>query len=357
MLHLVAPTIVALTPISLYTSDLCLNHNPGNRGKNPDGSPNVHPEKVTRLSALLEAMRSEWKPEFGDALDIVDTREADVTNEQLERVHTEQYIALVDRLMTQTQSAPRQMPDGTVQYMRCNLDRDTVISHGTRDAAMRAAGLVCAAVDDLLAIDRRQQHEDAPARAFVMVRPPGHHASAGKGGGFCIFNNVLVGVAHAQKVHGLGKVAILDFDVHHGNGDEDLVFCDPTRLYASSHESELWPFTGATAGCDGMHGQIINAPLPPQAGPTEFRDAWAKTLLPAVKAFEPEAIFLSAGFDAHAGDPLASMTLAPQDFAWLTTEVVKLGKPVISVLEGGYNVETLPRCVKAHVEALMTDQE
>ena len=171
--------------------------------------------------------------------------------------------------------------------------------------------------------------------------------------GFCCYNNVLVGVAHAQAVHGIDRVAILDFDVHHGDGDSDISWCDATRLYASSHEAERWPYTGETWGCDGLHGQIVNCPLPPKSGSAEFRAAWSDTLLPTVRKFEPEAIFLSAGFDAHVDDPLATMTLVPEDFAWLTTEVAKLGLPIISVLEGGYNPDALEVCVKAHLKALI----
>ena len=205
--------------------------------------------------------------------------------------------------------------------------------------------------------------------------------------GFCIYNNVMVGVAHAQAMHGVGRVAILDFDVrppsssssalcsaaaallpqhcpaahqplqvHHGNGDESLSWADPSRLYASSHQSPSFPGTGRTAGRQGAHGQVWNCPLPAGSGSQEFRDAWQKTLLPAVRAFEPEAIFLSAGFDAHAEDPMASMALTDDDFAWITTEVAALGDgqlPIISVLEGGYNIVALERAVRRHVGALI----
>jgi acetoin utilization deacetylase AcuC-like enzyme len=144
--------------------------------------------------------------------------------------------------------------------------------------------------------------------------------------------------------------------VHHGNGDSDISFCDPTRLYASSHEAELWPKTGATWGCDGLHGQILNAPLPPGCGSDEFREAWQSTILPAVREFEPEAIFLSAGFDAHADDPLASMQLTDDDFSWITAQCCALGGgslPIISVLEGGYNIDALEGSVRAHLDALV----
>jgi len=329
------------TPVRLFTSELCLQHDPGTKGKLPDGTPNTHPESVLRLERLLEAMRGdEWSAEFGDKLHIEDSLEVDATEEQILRVHTPEYLKRLDYIFAQSQRRP---------YMRVNLDRDTVVSRGSQAAAARAAGLVIAAVDDMLSA--RGTDGDV-SRAFVMVRPPGHHAEAGRGGGFCIYNNVLMGVAHAQA-HGVGKVAILDFDVHHGNGDSDLSWCDATRLYASSHEAHIWPGTGATWGCDGMHGQIINCPLPPSCGPADFRKAWRDTLLPAVVEFEPEVIFLSAGFDAHADDPLASMQLDDDDFAWLTKQVAALGLPIVSVLEGGYNVDALVGSVHAHLKALV----
>lgn len=329
--------MLACSAVSLFTSEVCLGHDPGAKGKRPDGSPNLHPDQVARLSNLLEAMRGEWDSEFGGSLQIHEP-EADATAEQLLRVHTQKHLDRTRQVFDQSQRRP---------FVRVNMDRDTVVSHGTEAAAHRAAGLVVAAVDSVFAT------RDAPRRAFVMARPPGHHAEAGKAGGFCIFNNVLVGVAHAQAVHGLGHVAILDFDVHHGNGDEELSWCDPTRLYASSHEAELWPYTGATRGCDGMHGQILSCPLPPGCGSSEFRAAWESELLPAVRDFGPEAIFLSAGFDAHQADPLASMTLNEDDFAWITAKVTALGLPLVSVLEGGYNVDALVPCVRAHLKALI----
>ena len=252
MTTLLTSALLALTPVSLYTHDACLGHDPGNKGKLADGSPNVHPEQVARLERLLSAARNEWTADFGDALRLEEL-EADVTEEQLLRVHSRKYLDHVNYLFAQSQRGP--------PYMRVNLDGDTVLSRGTAAAATRAAGLVVAAVDDVLSA--RAQSEERPRRAFVMVRPPGHHAEADMGGGFCIYNNALVGVAHAQAVHNIGRVAILDFDVHHGNGDSDISWCDPTRLYASTHEEALWPGTGATWGCDGLHGQILSCPLPP----------------------------------------------------------------------------------------------
>jgi acetoin utilization deacetylase AcuC-like enzyme len=229
---------------------------------------------------------------------------------------------------------------------------------GTSRAAYRAAGLVIAAVDGVLSQSSEPPaaSEAPPRRAFAMVRPPGHHAESDSTGGFCLFNNVMVGVAHAQAVHGLGRVAVLDFDVHHGNGGSDISWCDATRLYASSFEGDVFGGGGIERGCDGMHGQIVSCPLSAGCGSEEFRAAWADELLPAVRAFEPDAIFLAAGFDGHADDPLASVQLHEDDFAWLTAEVAKIASdtlPIISVLEGGYNVDALERCARAHVRALI----
>lgn len=174
--------------------------------------------------------------------------------------------------------------------------------------------------------------------------------------GFCIYNNVMVGVAHAQAVYGLTRVAIIDFDVHHGNGDSDISWCDPTRLYASSHEMGIWPHTDALPTCDGLHGQILSADLPTGGGSKEFRAAWRDELLPSIRAFEPEAIFISAGFDAHADDPLAALKLSDDDFEWITAEITELsdgGLPIISVLEGGYNIDRLEHSVRTHVHTLI----
>ena len=188
-----------------------------------------------------------------------------------------------------------------------------------------------------------------------MVRPPGHHAESNGPQGFCLFNNVMVGAAHAQRVHGVGRVAVLDFDVHHGNGGEDIAWKDIDTLYVSSHQTPLFPGTGEERGRTGGFGNVVSAPLPADAGSRQFRDAWRNLLLPAVKAFEPEVIFVSAGFDAHVNDPLAQVRLTDDDFAWITKEVSSLAadRPVISVLEGGYNVAQLEKSVRAHLKALM----
>jgi acetoin utilization deacetylase AcuC-like enzyme len=341
MLALLPPTTLALglaaaapRPVALYTSELCLQHDPGKKfGVR-------HPEQPARLGRLLEAARGPWAAEFGELLEIREP-EADVTRAQLEAVHTEQHIQRVERLFEQTRRPPG---------VRCNLAGDTVVCPTSEPAVMRAAGLVCAAVDDAVAAP-------PPARrAFVMVRPPGHHAEASRGGGFCVFNNVVVGAAHAQRRHGVGRVAILDFDVHHGNGGEDLSFCDPTRMYVSSHEAGNYACPGVESRCDGLHGQVLSCPLPPASGSAAFRAAWRDVLLPAVEAFEPEMLFVSAGFDAHRADALSDINLEDDDYEWISREVARLGGgelPLISVLEGGYNVEQLPHSVHAHLSGLI----
>lgn len=384
-MNIFVSAISASNPLAVYTSKVCVLHDPG--------SPKRRPEQPARLANLRHALRTSWADEFGDLLQVREP-EVDITEAQLLRVHTADHLARVEAAYAN--SRPR--PGGTRSF-RVNLDRDTVVYEpGTRAAAYRAAGLVVKAVDDLLSSQPpspppapRQARwrgwfgrmlggsratvaassspppppappppsspQPPPARrAFVAVRPPGHHAEADSAGGFCIYNNVMVGVAHAQAAHGIERVAVLDFDVHHGNGDSDIAWCDPTRLYASSFEAGIYGGDGVVKRCDGLHGQILSCPLPAGSGSAAFRAAWARELLPAVRAFEPQAIFLSAGFDAHADDPLASLTLHERDFGWLTAEVAALGGgnvPIISVLEGGYNVDALERCARAHVRALI----
>ena len=322
----------------------------------------VLPEQPARLRNLIDAMRAQWVPEFGELLQVREP-EVDVTREQLLRVHTEKYLSTLEDFF---QRLERPAVGGI--RPRVNLDQDTVVAANSQAAANRATGLVIAAVDEVFAgcvLDQSSsgsgdEHRAAPGecvrRAVVMVRPPGHHAESGKAGGFCIYNNVLIGVAHAQTVYGLDRVAIIDFDVHHGNGDADIAWCDATRLYVSSHEMGIWPHAGPLPPCDGMHGQILSADLPKGSGSAEFRAAWAEDLLPQVRAFEPQAIFISAGFDAHEKDPMATVRLSDDDFAWITSELTAVcggGLPIISVLEGGYNVDQLPQSVKAHLNALI----
>lgn len=331
-----AATASSVPPVAVFTSDVCLEHEPGW----------LNLESPKRLSTLLSALRTEWAPEFGERLQIHEP-EADVTREQLLRIHSPEHLALVDSAFDRAGSSFLQP--------RVALDADTVVSAGSRAACERATGLVVAAVDHVCG------GGSAARRAFCMVRPPGHHAEPRRPMGFCLYNNLMVGVAHAQAVHDIGRVAILDPDVHHGNGDAACVWGDASRLYASTHQRGLFPsglsaYTPEGAAPAGEFSNVLSCPLPAGSGSEAFRAAWADKLLPAVAAFEPEAIFLSTGFDAHAAEEVASLGLVDDDFAWLTSEIATLGGgdlPIVSVLEGGYNLEVLPRAAKAHVAALI----
>ena len=221
------------------------------------------------------------------------------------------------------------------------------MSDESAEAALRAAGAAVAAVDAVMAGDAK--------RAFCAVRPPGHHATHDTAMGFCLFNSVAIAAAHALEVHGLERVSIADFDVHHGNGTQDIFVADPRVQYLSSHQSPLYPGTGA-ASEHGV-GNIHNLPLPPRAGSTAFRAAWSDVLLPAIDAFRPQLLFVSAGFDAHRLDPLAQIDAEAGDFGWLTSELRALAERhaegrLVSLLEGGYSMQALRECSVAHVAAL-----
>jgi acetoin utilization deacetylase AcuC-like enzyme len=237
--------------------------------------------------------------------------------------------------------------DARIESGLRRLDPDTVMSPASAEAASRAAGAVCAAVDDAMLGSHR--------RAFCAVRPPGHHATRDTSMGFCLFNSVAAGAAHAIEAHGLTRVAIVDFDVHHGNGTQDLFWSDPRVLYASSHQWPLYPGTGAREETGA--GNIVNAPLRPGAGSADFRKAYEETVLPAIERFAPELVLISAGFDAHRLDPLANLALDADDYAWITTRLVELASRhahgrVVSSLEGGYSLTALRESTAAHVGAL-----
>jgi acetoin utilization deacetylase AcuC-like enzyme len=232
------------------------------------------------------------------------------------------------------------------------LDADTAMSAQSAEAALRAVGAAIAAVDALIAGETQ--------RAFCATRPPGHHATQDTSMGFCLFNNVAVAAAHALEQHGLERVAIADFDVHHGNGTQDIFAAEPRVLYLSSHQSPLYPGTGAVA--EHGVGNIVNAPLPPRSGSDVFRAAWTQRLLPALDAFRPELLLISTGFDAHRLDPLADLNLEADDYAWITRELCALADRhaqgrVISLLEGGYSLTALRECSVAHVGALLGDTQ
>lgn len=197
----------------------------------------------------------------------------------------------------------------------------------------------------------------AAKNAFVAMRPPGHHAETARAMGFCFFNNAAIAARHAQRHHGAGRVAILDWDVHHGNGTQDIFWNDPSVLYCSIHEMPLYPGTGAPSET-GEHGTILNAPMEPGDGSVVFRDLMERVVLPRMEAFQPDLLIVSAGFDAHWRDPLASINLTETDFGWATQRVMGLadkvcGSRVVSVLEGGYDLEALAKSASAHLDALM----
>jgi acetoin utilization deacetylase AcuC-like enzyme len=302
---------------ALYTHAAFLQHDTG-----PG-----HPERIQRLAAVLQAVK---EPAFSDVV----WREAPLAElEQIERVHDAEYVRHALASVPET---------GFVQ-----LDGDTVISSGSGEAALRAAGAVAAAVDAVIA--------GAFKNAFCAVRPPGHHAERDTAMGFCIFNNVAVGAAQARAVHGLSRVAVMDFDVHHGNGTQHMFDHDPGLFFASTHQMPLYPGTGAR-GERGV-GNIVNAPLPPGAGSDAFRAAMEKIVLPAIESFRPELILISAGFDAHARDPLASLEFEAEDYHWATAELCALaesccGGRVVSTLEGGYDLQALGESAAAHLTAL-----
>ena len=229
------------------------------------------------------------------------------------------------------------------------LDSDTTMSPGSLEAALRAAGAGCAAVDAVLSGEA--------ANAFCAMRPPGHHAERETAMGFCLFNSIAVAARHAQSAHGVGRVAIVDWDVHHGNGTQDVFWADPTVLFASTHQMPLYPGTGAATE-RGERDTIVNVPLAPGNGGATFRAAFSAAVLPRLEAFAPELVLISAGFDAHRRDPLANLELDEADFAWATRAVMDVadrhaGGRIVSMLEGGYDLEGLARSVDAHVTTLM----
>ena len=288
-----------------------------------------HPESPDRLRAVLQALEAE---EFAG---LVRDQPEEATEEQLLRAHPADYIAAI-----------LSVRPGPGEYVA--LDADTIMCSGSARAALLAAGAAVRAVDEVC--------EGLVRRAFCATRPPGHHAERRRPMGFCLFANAVIAARHAQAAHGLARVAICDFDVHHGNGSQDCTQDDPTILFASSHQMPLYPGTGAAA--ETGVGNIHNAPLAPGAGSAEFRAAWAEELLPAIEAFKPELIVISAGFDAHARDPLAQLRLVEKDFAWLTTELCHLADRsgqgrVVSILEGGYDLSALAASAATHVRALM----
>ena len=305
--------------LRLYTHPACLQHDPG-----PG-----HAEQPARLRAVLRALDHDRYA----ALDRIEAPRA--TREQLLRVHS---AAHVEHVLAGTP------PEGGVY----RLDEDTAMSPGSVEAALRAAGAAVAAVDAVLGGGAR--------RAFCAVRPPGHHATRDQAMGFCLFNNIAVAAAHAMAAYGLKRVAIADFDVHHGNGTQAIFEREPRVLFASSHQSPLYPGSGRES--ERGVGNIVNGTLSPGAGSHEFRELWDGMLLPRLQAFKPQLVLVSAGFDAHRDDPLADIRLGQEDYAWLTERLVALarnhaGGRLVSTLEGGYDLAALAASTTAHITALM----
>lgn len=234
----------------------------------------------------------------------------------------------------------------------CYLDPDTIFGPGSLEAALNAAGAVTLAVDRI--------KSKAIDSAFCLVRPPGHHARPGRAMGFCIFNNIAVGAAYATRICGFERAAVVDFDVHHGNGTQEAFYDDPKVLFASLHQWPFYPGTGTRneAGTGKGKGTTVNVPLPARSGEAEYMEALRKWVLPAVTAHRPSIIFVSAGFDAHEADPIGGMNLETESYSRLTRAIAQVASEVcegrvVSALEGGYNLDALAASVHAHVEALL----
>ncbi len=284
-------------------------------------TPPGHPERVDRLMAAergLSGLAVERRESpMGDEADVL-------------RCHPAGYLARVKAAVP---------TEGWAQ-----LDADTFLSPGSFDAAMRAVGGICAAVDAVLSGEAKT--------GFVAGRPPGHHAERDVAMGFCLFGTVAIGAKRALDHHGLGRVAIVDFDVHHGNGTQDLLWDEGRCLFISSHQMPLYPGTGKPEE-RGAHGQILNLPLRAGSGGKEMRALYERVVFPALAAWGPELLLISAGFDAHANDPLAGLEWQAEDYAWLTRRLCDFaGGRVVSTLEGGYDLDALAASVAAHVGVL-----
>jgi acetoin utilization deacetylase AcuC-like enzyme len=292
-------------------------------------TPPGHPERPDRIRAVDQVL-SEGR------FDKLVRQEAPEGTLELARLcHDEHYIEELRRIA----------PDKGLIY----LDGDTSMSPGTWEAAMRSIGGAVAATDAVMS--------GAADNAFLAMRPPGHHAETARPMGFCFFDHAAIAARHAQRKYGIARAAVVDFDVHHGNGTQDIFWADPTMMYCSTHQMPLFPGTGAT-GERGEHDTIVNAPLAPNDGAAKFRAAFENLILPQLQKFAPELIVISAGFDAHRRDPLANINLDAEDFGWVTRKLMDVaassaGGRVVSVLEGGYDLQGLKDSVAAHVTALM----
>lgn len=305
---------------AFFTHTDGLEHDPGP----------FHPECPERLRAVLRAL------EHPDFVPLLREQSPLATTEQLCLAHKADYVHALLALHPE--------PGERIQ-----IDGDTVVSPGTMAAAKRQAGGACAAVDAVM--------EGWAHTGFVASRPPGHHAERHRAMGFCFFNGAAVAALHARVRWGLQRVAVLDFDVHHGNGTQDIFQSDPDLLYVSSHQFPCYPGTGSLEE-RGVAGNVLNMPMPPGTDGADFRAAWEHIGLPAVLQFQPELIILSAGFDAHRADPLAELMLDTEDFGWLTDHILATADAVcqgrvVSVMEGGYDLGALAASAALHVRRLM----
>ena len=303
----------------LITHPACLQHL----------TPVGHPERPERLRAIEQALEAE---QF-QSLARIEAPTAPF--EVIALCHPMDYVTLIR--------------DATPSAGLVRLDADTSMSPGSFEAALRAVGGAVHAVDEVL--NRKA------ANAFVAVRPPGHHAETARPMGFCLFDSAAIAARYAQDHHGIARAAIVDFDVHHGNGSQEIFWADKTVMYCSTHQMPLFPGTGAV-GESGEHDTIVNAPLRPGDGGKAFRAAFEERILPRLRDFRPELVIISAGFDAHTRDPLANLNLDEADFAWATQKIMEVAGGcaegrVVSVLEGGYDLEALANSAAAHVTALM----
>ncbi|HEY0962719.1 MAG TPA: histone deacetylase family protein [Pseudomonadales bacterium] len=300
----------------LYHHDDCLAHDPGP----------YHAENPGRLQAIMTALRG---TRFTQPLEY---RVAPLgSDEQVLLAHTDAHLRLV------RSSAPAEG--------RAALDPDTGMSPGSLNAALRAVGAACAGVDDL--VRNRTQH------VFCATRPPGHHATPNRAMGFCLFNQIAIAALHAMQQHHLQRIAIVDFDVHHGNGTQDILQGKDGMLYVSTHQSPLYPGSGQLD--ENIDGNILNVPLPGGTGDRAYQQVFADEILPALAAFKPQLLFVSAGFDAHRADPLAGIALTEATYAWLGKQLRAVANAhadgrLLSVLEGGYNLDVLGASVAAYIE-------